>query len=60
MPDHSKGQSILEYILFFAAVIVVLLVFLSPAGLFEKEIANSIDIAIEQIDLMVNNINFER
>lgn len=54
----TKGQSVFEYIILLAAVIIVLLVFLNPTGAFRFTVENVLNGTVDQLNTMVNAINF--
>ena len=59
MGNTAKAQSTFEYILLVAGVVVVLIVFLSPNGLFRNTIERTLNQTVNQINDMVNAINLQ-
>lgn len=56
----QKAQTTFEYIVFVSAVIVVLIVFLSPAGIFRNKTESIMNRTVnEMLNSMVNVINYE-
>ncbi len=55
-----KAQSVIEYLLFISAVILVLLGFLAPNGPFHKSIEGVMNQSVNQIEDMGNNYNFDK
>ena len=53
-----KGQSVFEYIILIAGVIVVFIVFLNPFGPFRDTVENVINGTVDQLNGMVNAIDF--
>ena len=59
MTAQKKGQGVFEYLILLAGVILVLIVFLNPGGIFRRTVENSITGVVNQIGDMVNSLNFE-
>ena len=59
MLKSKRAQSTFEYILLVAAVIVVLIVFLNPTGIFRNTVERTLNGTVNQLNDMVNSINFE-
>ena len=59
MGNTTKAQSTFEYILLVAGVVVVLIVCLSPNGLFRNTIERTLNQTVNQINDMVNAINLQ-
>ena len=61
--SHSKnyrlGQSMIEYILLFAAVITILIVAVGPGGIFSSKIEESLEKAAEGVRCMTNAICYD-
>jgi len=53
--SHS-GQTMMEYILLFAVIIVVVLIALAPQGFVTKAIDESLDLSIQGIENMANDV----
>ena len=56
-PKVRRGQSVFEYIILLAAVIVVLIVFLSPTGPFRYSVENILSQTVDQFNNIVNSTN---
>lgn len=56
---RRRAQSTYEYILLVAAVIVVLIVFLSPQGPFRNAVEKTLNGTVDQINAMTNSLNFK-
>jgi len=56
---HKKGQNVFEYVILLAGVILVLIVFLNPGGIFRQTVENHITDVVNQIGDMVNSLNFD-
>ena len=55
----NRGQSSIEYILLVSAVLIVLIVFLNPTGVFTQRIEGGIlNKAVEQVNSISNDIQF--
>lgn len=54
----KKGQNAVEYLLLFAAVLVILIVVLRPKGIMTKAVNQSLTLSFEGLDIMVNNISY--
>ena len=59
MTAQKKGQGVFEYLILLAGVILVLIVFLNPGGIFRQAVENNIKGVVNQIGDMVNSLNFE-
>lgn len=54
---NRYGQSIIEYLLLTACVVVVVLVFLGPSGPFRGALENSLDLTmVNSIETMSQNV----
>ena len=53
----KSGQNAIEYILIFAAVIIVLLLALNPNGFITKAVDNSLNLSVEAIEWMANTVD---
>ncbi|HOW36074.1 MAG TPA: hypothetical protein PL155_06655 [Candidatus Omnitrophota bacterium] len=60
MHKNVKGQSTFEYIILLAAVIVLLLVFLSPAGPFKRTVEGTLNGSVDSIGIILQNTTFPR
>jgi ABC-type transport system involved in cytochrome c biogenesis permease component len=56
----QSGQNMVEYLLLFAAVIVILMTALGPNGFLTKVVDNSLNRTSDIIDNMTNGIKVER
>lgn len=56
--QNPKGQTMIEYLILFTAVVAVLLVFLFPRGIFHGALGRSMNITLNQIDVMANQMNY--
>ena len=45
-----RGQQLIEYLMLFAIVIVVLIIFLNPAGPFRRTVNQALDLTLNQIN----------
>ena len=52
-----KAQSAVEYLFLVAAVILVILAFLNPSGVFRNTVETSLNQDIDMVDVMVNEFN---
>ena len=57
MTDPKKAQSIVEYMILMAAVIVVLIIFLHPSRFFSNKISGYMNGTVNTFSDMVNQIN---
>ena len=53
-----QGQSAIEYLLFLAAVVTVLIVFLNPSGLFKTTFEQTINAPADILDNLAINSTF--
>ena len=60
MIRDKNAQTTFEYIIFFAGVIVVLLVFLGPSGYFRKAVEKTLNRTVNQINIMVDSVNIRQ
>ena len=60
MFKNKKGQTTLEYILVVTAVIVGLLLFLGPTGLFRTRVQNTVDSVSNGMENMAGRISISR
>lgn len=60
MRKNVNGQSTFEYIILLAAVIVVLLVFLSPGGPFKRTVEGTLNGSVDSIGTILGNTTFSR
>ena len=51
---NNKGQSMVEYLLLFAAVVAVLLIAVGPGGFVERAVDHSMDSSIDGFVSMAN------
>jgi competence protein ComGC len=57
---NSAGQSMLEYMLLFAAVIAVLMVVLGPNGIMSQKLDATLDGSVDVIDKIADDFDRER
>ena len=57
-PESRHGQNVVEYLLLTTAVILVLLYFLGPQGLFRGHMVETLDITFNQVEQIARNIDF--
>ena len=55
---NAKGQNVIEYLLAFAAVVVVLIAFLAPHGQFANMINDSLNRSVAGFETVADSINF--
>ena len=60
MCKDVKGQSTFEYIILMAAVIVTLLVYLGPRGVFKKNVEGTLNESVNSIGLILEDTTFPR
>ncbi|MDO8580738.1 MAG: class III signal peptide-containing protein [Candidatus Omnitrophota bacterium] len=58
MKFPKRAQTAIEYILLFAAVIVVVIFALRKEGFLTQTIENSLNLSVEGLELMVNTLDF--
>ena len=58
MKRCSCGQAIFDYVIMFAAVVVVLIVFLNPNGAARRAIERTLNNSVNQFNAMASNITF--
>lgn len=54
---RRTGQSMVEYMLLFAIVVVVLMAALGPNGFMGKKLGNTLDESVELIDTVADSID---
>lgn len=54
----QNGQSTIEYILIFVAVVVVILIALAPGGFYTKAVNSSLDESIKGLEYMANSVTW--
>ena len=57
MRKPNGGQSIVEYILFLTAVVVVLLAFIGTKGFFRDRVESTLNQSVDALDRMVRNVD---
>lgn len=58
MFPNRHGQHMAEYALVVAAVVVVLVIFLGPTGLFRGAFERTLEVSLNQVNTMARNIDF--
>ena len=56
----KQGQSTVEYILLFAAIIAILIVFLRPNGIFQNAYQNTLELGTNGMSDMANRLSGSR
>ncbi len=60
MLKSRKGQSTVEYLILVGIVIVVIILFLSPTGVFRKAYSNTLASATNGMETMANRLQNSR
>ena len=56
---HNRGQSMVEYLLLLAVVIIVLLAVISPKGVVTKSLENSMNLAVRGVECMATKVCYQ-
>ena len=58
--SKKKGQSTVEYVLLFAAVIAILIVFLGPGGIFRETVDSAVNSGANELQTMADRMTGSR
>jgi len=56
---NQKGQNMIEYILIFVAVILVILLAISPQGFYTQSVNKTLELSVNTIGSMAQSLNYD-